>query len=283
MVDYTKKNKQKYCDNNKEKEKNQEVRGKKLINHYKCEQQLLSCTSGCMWLADWTQTTCSMFTSSNQLMALQHWTDLQRIGKVFVHIHAYIVNTCNVASGVPRLAITELREHSISVCVISMNCTSPLQTGGMSRRQQQHSTVFHYSRNLYIIKQMASLQTNTALLSEGEGVSTHKTLKPAPQQTTEAGPGKMGSAALPGLIFTDPATVLSIYVHSKRQLRGSIYDAVFIYKVALSRFNMHTISIALRLTWRWIQKVFCMSSIKGLNTFDQKKNRHSVQTFHTSH
>lgn len=82
-----------------------------------------------------------------------------------------------------RQVCPELREHSTSVCVISMNCTSPLQTGGTSRRQQQHSTVFHYSRNLYIIKQMASLQTNTALLSEGEGVSTRKTLKAPPQQT----------------------------------------------------------------------------------------------------
>lgn len=39
------------------------------------------------------------------------------------HTHTYNVNICNVASGVPRLAITELREHSISVCAISMNWT----------------------------------------------------------------------------------------------------------------------------------------------------------------
>lgn len=95
-------------------------------------------------------------------------------GRFFLHIQAYIVKTSNVASGVPR---AERTQH-LSVCY-----QHELHITPSNRRQQQHSTVFHYSRNLYIIKQMASLQTNTALLSEGEGVSTRKTLKPPPQQT----------------------------------------------------------------------------------------------------
>ncbi len=39
-------------------------------------------------------------------------TDVRRIRKVFAHIRTYTVNTCNVAPGVPRPAITE----HLSVC-----------------------------------------------------------------------------------------------------------------------------------------------------------------------
>lgn len=78
------------------------------------------------------------------------------------------------------------RTQPLSVCVICMNCTSLLQTGGMSRRRQRLNTIFHYSPYLYIIKQMASLFKN---------------------KKNRSAASRLAACSRP---CTDPATVLSV-------------------------------------------------------------------------
>lgn len=65
--------------------------------------------------------TCSMFLKAHNGCAGS--TDLQNTMKLFARTDTYTVNTCNVTPGVFPVAFAELRQHNISVCIISVNWT----------------------------------------------------------------------------------------------------------------------------------------------------------------
>lgn len=169
-------------------------------------------------------TTCFIITSLKHRMPLQDLTDLQPIGKVFFPPHAVHIYCKHMQFGI-RCVLSgyhwAARTQPLSVCVICMNCTSLLQTGGMSWRRQRLNTIFHYSPNLYIIKQMASLFKN--------------------KKKNRSAASRLAACSRP---CTDPATVLSVMWAITWLCL--LYDGICVYKC------MHTVLGAEY--WKWILK-----------------------------